>query len=98
MQNCIDKSLPVRRHMAKEGALVDVVVVVFGPLAERLGGRTHPRRLPEGSTIRQLVAELDLTEWIEFGLSVAINGDRCSVDAVLEDGVEVALLPPVSGG
>jgi|TARA_Y200000002_G_C22627131_1_gene640803 molybdopterin converting factor small subunit len=44
------------------------------------------------------VAELDLTEWIEFGLSVAINGDRCSVDAVLEDGVEVALLPPVSGG
>ena len=43
-------------------------------------------------------SQLDLAEWIDFGLSVAVDGDRCSIDAVLEDGVEVALLPPVSGG
>lgn len=84
--------------MTNEDVLVEVVVVAFGPLAERLGGRTNRQRLSKGSTIRQLVDELDLTEWIDFGLSVAINGDRCSVDAVLEDGAEVALLPPVSGG
>lgn len=98
MQNCIDKCLPAQQSMDDDGGLVDVVVVAFGPLAERMGGRTHRQRVKAGSTIRQLVTQLDLAEWIDFGLSVAVDGDRCSIDSVLEDGVEVALLPPVSGG
>jgi len=41
---------------------------------------------------------MGLTEWISFGLSVAMNGHRCDVNTVIEDGAEIALLPPVSGG
>jgi len=41
---------------------------------------------------------MDLVEWISFGLSVAIDGNRCAVDTVVLDGAELALLPPVSGG
>ncbi|MGB1765852.1 MAG: MoaD/ThiS family protein [Poseidonia sp.] len=51
-----------------------------------------------GSTISELIGQLDLTEWISFGLSVAVNGERCSVDTVIDGPSEIALLPPVSGG
>jgi molybdopterin converting factor small subunit len=50
------------------------------------------------TTVRQLVVNLGLEEWIAFGLSVAVNGERCSMDKELLQGQEVALLPPVSGG
>ena len=33
-----------------------------------------------------------------MGMALAIGGLRVERDAVLEDGVELALLPPVSGG
>jgi molybdopterin converting factor small subunit len=42
--------------------------------------------------------KLGLEEWISFGLSVALNGERCSIDTTLSEDDEVALLPPVSGG
>ncbi|MEC7989313.1 MAG: MoaD/ThiS family protein, partial [Candidatus Thermoplasmatota archaeon] len=49
-------------------------------------------------TVRELVLDLGLEEWIAFGLSVALNGERCSMDTPLCEGGEIALLPPVSGG
>ena len=49
-------------------------------------------------TIRELVIQQGLEEWIDFGLSVALDGTRCSLDEALVDGCEIALLPPVSGG
>ena len=48
MQNCIDKCLPAQQSMDDDGGLVDVVVVAFGPLAERMGGRTHRQRVKAG--------------------------------------------------
>ena len=84
--------------MAPDDTTVKMVVVAFGPLAERLGGRRHELTVASNSTIRDLVVSLGLTEWIAFGLSVAMNGNRCSMDTVVEDGAEIALLPPVSGG
>ena len=84
--------------MAPDDTHLKLVVMAFGPLAERLGGRRHELTLPFGSTIRDLVTNLEMTEWIAFGLSVAMNGERCDVDARVEDGAEIALLPPVSGG
>ena len=84
--------------MASDDAPLQMVVMAFGPLPERLGGRRHAISAPQGSTIRDVVVSLELTEWIAFGLSVAMNGDRCDVDTLVEDGAEVALLPPVSGG
>ena len=84
--------------MATEGATVEITVIAFGPVAERLGGRQHRRVVAAGSTIRAMIEGLDLSDWISFGLSVAVNGERCSVDTVIENDVEIALLPPVSGG
>lgn len=84
--------------MATEGDTVEITVIAFGPVAERLGGRLHSLEVASGSTISALIEQLDLTEWISFGLSVAINGERCSVDTAIEGPAEIALLPPVSGG
>lgn len=84
--------------MAKDDTTVSIVIIAFGPIAERLGGRKHALEVPTGSTVREIVESMELGEWISFGLSVAIGGNRCAIDAVVEDGAEVALLPPVSGG
>lgn len=75
-----------------------ITILAFGQIAERLGGRTHHARVEKGTSVRELVEQLDLHEWISFGLSVAINGQRCEMSTTLETDVEVALLPPVSGG
>ena len=84
--------------MAKEDTTVSIDIIAFGPIAERLGGRKHTLQIPTGSTVREIVESMELGEWISFGLSVAIDGNRCAIDAVVENGAEVALLPPVSGG
>ena len=51
-----------------------------------------------GNTVKDLITMLDLGAWLDMGLSVAVNGERCAPDRTLADGDEVALLPPVSGG
>jgi molybdopterin converting factor small subunit len=84
--------------MSTDGTLIAITVLAFGPLAERLGGRHHHHEVGHNTTVRQLVVNLGLEEWIAFGLSVAVNGERCSMDKELLQGQEVALLPPVSGG
>lgn len=84
--------------MGSQGDDLTVSVLAFGPLAERLGGRLHTCQMPSGANVRQLVIQLKLEEWIAFGLSVAVNGQRCDMDNPLTEGDEVALLPPVSGG
>ena len=73
-------------------------VLAFSPLAERLGGREHTYELLENTSVKGLIEHVGLYEWISFGLTVAINGERCDVSTVLTNGCEVALLPPVSGG
>jgi molybdopterin converting factor small subunit len=77
---------------------ITVSLLAFGPLSERLGGREHTYELRGTTTVRELIEQVGLSEWISFGLTVAINGERCDVNTVLSNGCEVALLPPVSGG
>lgn len=84
--------------MASEDSTIAVAVIAFGQVGEQLGGRHHERTVRNGLTVRDLVVDLGLEEWISFGLSVALNGDRCSMDTPLVEGSEIALLPPVSGG
>jgi molybdopterin converting factor small subunit len=84
--------------MASEEHGMTVAVIAFGQVGEQLGGRHHERTVQPGLTVRDLVVELGLEEWITFGLSVALNGDRCGMDTPLVEGAEIALLPPVSGG
>ena len=77
---------------------ITVHVLAFGPLAEQMGGRSTSASVTKGTTIESLVQKLDLSRWLEFGLSVAVNGLRVTTDTVLQHEDEVALLPPVSGG
>lgn len=84
--------------MGSDATTFTITLLAFGPLGERLGGRSHTIHLTPPLTIRELVIQQGLEEWIDFGLSVALNGTRCSLDEALVDGCEIALLPPVSGG
>ena len=75
-----------------------VRVIVFGPLIEFLGSRTHKVPLPYHTSIEDIVRFLGASEWLEKGITVALNGERCPLDIHPSNGDEVAILPPVSGG
>ena len=79
-------------------ASITVHVLAFGPAAERLGGRHHTHEVEEGTTAEGLAVALGLDDWLGMGMALAISGERVERGAVLEHGVELALLPPVSGG
>lgn len=75
----------------------------FATASDAVGSAQTERRLPDGSTIADLVecltaAHPDLEQlWPRLAIAVdgEVAGDR---GAPLHDGAEVALLPPVSGG
>jgi molybdopterin converting factor small subunit len=84
-------------------------VLTFGVLRERLGGPEETVELADGATVGDLIGILrwrtsnDSTgnganEGIWRSLAVAVNREYSSLVAVLREGDEVALLPPVSGG
>ena len=50
------------------------------------------------TTPRMVVEELGVSNWMNAGLAFAIDGEMCSPEAILSEGSELALLPPVSGG
>lgn len=77
-------------------------VLAFATASEALGRRELELELENGATVRQLLARLE-DDAPELGairdrLAIAVNGELASVETILEDSVEVALLPPVSGG
>ena len=79
-----------------------LVTVVFLASYREIAGTARARiALAAGSTVAELVAQI----CAQFpGLPdaerivVAVNNDYCDPDFVLDDGDEVALIPPVSGG
>jgi len=75
-----------------------VKILAFGQIAEILGGRHHSFELSHEMTVEDIIQHFGLEEWIDFGLSVAINGTRVGISAIPCAGDELALLPPVSGG
>ena len=78
---------------------VKVRMLFFGPLAERLGEREIEVALKFGTTAEQLIDRFELSECLDSGLRVAIDGQiGASLDAPLADSSEIAFLPPVSGG
>ncbi|HSD11118.1 MAG TPA: molybdopterin converting factor subunit 1 [Candidatus Binatia bacterium] len=74
----------------------------FASLRERLGRGEMELTLPEGATIAALweclCAENASLAEVGASLSFALNREYVDRDAVLRDGDEVALIPPVSGG
>jgi molybdopterin converting factor small subunit len=51
-----------------------------------------------GTVWSRLVAEVPALEEYERTLSVAVNAEYARMTAAVQDGDEVAFLPPVSGG
>ncbi|MCC6641260.1 MAG: molybdenum cofactor biosynthesis protein MoaE [Deltaproteobacteria bacterium] len=79
-----------------------VTVRLFGSLREAAGSRTIDVELPAGAKIEALreavAARLPSAAKLGPRVAVAVNQQLASPGAVLADGDEVALLPPVSGG
>ena len=82
-----------------------VRVLCFGVLKDLLRVATEEIELPEGSSVTDLLQILEqrtsnssMNAKVWKGLAVAVNREYSSGTALLRDGDEVALLPPVSGG
>jgi molybdopterin synthase catalytic subunit/molybdopterin converting factor small subunit len=79
-----------------------VRLLAFATAGDALGATELEMELPEGSRVADLRARLDRDHpalaplWPR--IAVAVDGRIAGPDALLSDGVEVALLPPVSGG
>ena len=79
-----------------------VTVRLFARLTDIVGRPEVVREVPSGSTVgvlwRQLASEYPQLASYEQSMSTAVNADYTRMDAVLNDGDEVAFLPPVAGG
>ena len=77
-------------------------VRLFARLRDIVGAGEIARQVPEGATVRSVWDELtgefpDLRAYRET-ISAAVNAEYSRMDAPVDDGDEVAFLPPVSGG
>jgi molybdopterin synthase catalytic subunit len=88
---------------------MQVRVLFFGVLKDLLSSSGEAVMLPEGATVAQLMEQLRNGNGIDHraesaghpvwsALAVAVNREYAAAAAVLHEGDEVALLPPVSGG
>ena len=94
MPECVYQAAPPAHAMTT----ITVHVLAFGPAAERMGGRHHTKSVQQGTTAGSIATSLGLEDWLGMGMALAIDGERVERDTVLSEGVELALLPPVSGG
>jgi molybdopterin synthase catalytic subunit/molybdopterin converting factor small subunit len=74
-----------------------VRVRLFAGLRERLGMGENEMELPEGARARDVWELLELGPE-PVGLAYAVNRQYVDRDHGLEDGDELAIIPPVSGG
>jgi MoaE-MoaD fusion protein len=88
---------------------MQVRVLFFGVLKDLLSSSGEAVTLPEGATVAQLMEQLrdgvctdhragSAGHPVWAALAVAVNREYAAASAVLHEGDEVALLPPVSGG
>ena len=76
---------------------VKVAVKLFAALREQRGAREVELELADGSRVEAVWPALGLGDE-PAGLVYAVNRSYATRDAVLTEGDEVALIPPVSGG
>jgi molybdopterin synthase catalytic subunit len=76
---------------------MEVTVRLFAMLRERAGAREVTLELPDGARVSDALAELgSIAEGLP--LVMAVNREYAPADHVLDEGDELALIPPVSGG
>jgi molybdopterin converting factor subunit 1 len=76
---------------------VRISVRLFAGLRERAGTARRELELPEGATVADVWAPLELGDE-PAGLLYAVNKRYADAATALADGDEVAVIPPVSGG
>ncbi|HET9507007.1 MAG TPA: molybdenum cofactor biosynthesis protein MoaE [Gaiellaceae bacterium] len=76
---------------------MQITVRLFAGLRERAGGPGRTLELPEGATVGDVWAPLELGDE-PAGLLYALNKEYAAASVALADGDEVAVIPPVSGG
>ena len=79
-----------------------VTVRLFARLRDIAGAAELPREVGADATIRTVWAQL-VNEFPDLGryersISSAVNADYARMDDRVQDGDEIAFLPPVSGG
>ena len=78
---------------------IKVKMLMFGPLAEKMGTREIDVSLLDGTSLNDLAMQFELVEMLSSGLRVAVDGHlETDLSRLLHDAAEVAFLPPVSGG
>lgn len=79
-----------------------VVVRLFARLREIAGTAELAREVPHGATVETvwsaIVSEFPAMTGYASSISSAVNADYARMDTAVNDGDEVAFLPPVSGG
>ena len=77
-------------------------MLLFAGLRETVGEKELEVELPEGSSLGELVGQLEqaYAPLVRYRgrLLISVNAERTPLGTLLRDGDEVALLPPVSGG
>lgn len=76
--------------------MITIQTLYFGPLRDALGRSSDTLQLPIGSTVEALWAHLPLPPGLP--IAIAVNQNYADKKVVLQEGDEVALLPPVGGG
>ena len=92
----------VAAEAPEAGATIRVSLLLFASVAEAAGERRREMRAPEGATARGLFLRLAEDVPALAGradhVSFARNQQFVPPHTVLEDGDELAVIPPVSGG
>ena len=76
---------------------MQVSIRLFAGLRERAGTGARVLEVPDGATVADVWAALELGDE-PAGLLYAVNRRYAAADTALGDGDEVAVIPPVSGG
>lgn len=78
---------------------VKISMIFFGQLKEIIGTESIEVTLPLGSTVRDLITRFEIPMEGNSGIRIAADGNiGAPLDLVLQDGSEIAFLPPSSGG
>ncbi len=77
-----------------------VNVLFFGVLRDWMGTGETAFKIADGATVADLLRHLEALRSSSMmrGIAVSVNAEFAAQTKILQDGDEVALLPPVSGG